>query len=54
MKIELIGNAKTIISNPYSKHAYFAWPTVSLLQNGKIAVGASGFRLSMFVLSEKL
>jgi len=45
MKIELIGNAKTIISNPYSKHAYFAWPTVSLLQNGKIAVGASGFRL---------
>lgn len=45
MKTELIGKSKTIISNPYSKHAYFAWPTVSLLQNGVIAVGASGFRL---------
>lgn len=33
------------MSNPYSKHGYFAWPTVSRLQNGRIAVGASGFRL---------
>lgn len=45
MKAELIGNTKTIISNPHSKHGYFAWPTVSLLQNGTIAVCASGFRL---------
>ncbi len=44
MKIELIGNPKTIISNPHSRHGYFAWPTAKLLQNGKIAVGASGFR----------
>lgn len=45
MNAELIGKTKTIISNPYSKHGYFAWPTVSRLQNGRIAVGASGFRL---------
>ena len=44
MKIELIEEAKTIISNPNSKFGYFAWPTVALLQNGVIAVGASGFR----------
>ena len=45
MNIELIGNPKTIISNPHSHHGYFAWPTVSRLQDGKIAVGASGFRV---------
>lgn len=45
MKIELIGKPKTIVSNPHSRHRYFGWPTVSLLQDGKIAVGASGFRL---------
>lgn len=44
MNIRLIGKTETIISNPYSHHGYFAWPTVALLQNGKIAVGASGFR----------
>ena len=43
--IELIGSEKTIMSNPDGKHPYFAWPTVALLQDGKIAVGASGFRL---------
>lgn len=45
MKIELIGNPKIIISNPHSHHGYFAWPTVARLQDGKIAVGASGFRV---------
>lgn len=45
MNIKLIGKPKTIISNSNSHHGYFAWPTVSLLQDGKIAVGASGFRL---------
>lgn len=44
MKIELIGKPKIIMSNPNSRHGYFAWPTAKLLQNGKIAVGASGFR----------
>jgi hypothetical protein len=46
MKIELIGELKTVMSNPMSKHNYFGWPTVCRLQNGKIAVAASGFRLA--------
>lgn len=45
MKIELIGKPKIIMSNPHSRHGYFAWPTASILQDGKIAVGASGFRI---------
>ncbi len=45
MKIELIGKPETVMSNPHSRHAYFGWPTVALLQNGTIIVGASGFRL---------
>ncbi len=45
MRIEKIGETKTIMTNAYSRHGYFAWPTVALLQDGKIAVGASGFRL---------
>ena len=45
MKIELIGKPQTIMSNPHGRHNYFGWPTASLLQNGVIAVGASGFRL---------
>lgn len=45
MKIKIEGNVRTIISNPDSYHNYFAWPTVARLNNGKIAVVASGFRL---------
>lgn len=45
MKIKLIGSPKIIMSNYDSKHAYFGWPTAIKLQNGRIAVGASGFRL---------
>jgi hypothetical protein len=45
MKISKIGDVKIIIDNPYNKHNYFAWPTVARLQDGKIAVTASGFRL---------
>ncbi len=45
MEIELIGKPKIIMSNPHSKHGYFAWPTAVRLQDGKIAVGASGYRL---------
>lgn len=44
-KIKLCGVPKAIMSNPLSKHSYFAWPTIVRLKNGKIAVGASGFRL---------
>ena len=44
MKIIKIGDVKTIMSNPESRHNYFGWPTAARLQNGKIAVVASGFR----------
>ena len=44
MKIIKIGNSQIIMNNPDSKHNYFGWPTVAKLQNGKIAVVASGFR----------
>lgn len=46
MKIEKIGELSVVMSNPYGKMNYFAWPTVAQLQNGKIAVVASGFRLA--------
>jgi len=45
MKIEQIGAPETVMHNPDSSHNYFAWPTATRLQNGKIAVIASGFRL---------
>lgn len=34
------------MSNPGSVHNYFAWPTVTRLQDGRLAVTASGFRLT--------
>lgn len=46
MKIKLLGEPKVVMSNFGSNHNYFAWPTVARLQNGKLAVAASGFRLS--------
>ena len=45
MKIKKIGEPTVIMSNPLSKHNYFAWPSAERLQNGRIAVGASGYRL---------
>ena len=45
MKIRIIEEPRVIISNRDSLHNYFAWPTVSRLKNGRIAVGASGYRL---------
>jgi len=45
MKIIKLGEPKVIMDNPHSRHNYFGWPTVTRLQNGKIAVVASGFRL---------
>lgn len=44
MRILKSEDAKTVMSNPKSRHNYFGWPTVAKLQNGKIAVVASGFR----------
>ena len=36
---------KVICSNPNNpRHSYFAWPTVARLQNGRLAMTASGFR----------
>lgn len=45
MNIKLIGEQKTVMTNTESHHAYFAWPTIAKLQNGRICVGASGYRV---------
>ena len=45
MKINLKGELKTVMSNSDSKFNYFGWPSVARLQNGKIAVVASGYRM---------
>ena len=45
MKIAHIGDKKVIMSAPEAKFNYFAWPSAKRLQDGRIAVGASGFRL---------
>ncbi|MBQ9783031.1 MAG: exo-alpha-sialidase [Clostridia bacterium] len=45
MKLVKLGSPTVVMSNPLSKHNYFAWPTAVRLQNGRIAVVASGFRL---------
>ena len=44
MKIAKIGELEIVMQNDLSKHNYFAWPTAKRLQNGRIAVTASGFR----------
>ena len=44
-KVRLIDGPKVVMSNPHSSHNYFGWPTVVKLQNGKICVGASGYRI---------
>lgn len=46
MKIKKIGEPEVVMSNPSGKHNYFGWPSVARLQNGKIAVTASGYRLA--------
>ena len=46
MKITKIGQPQIVMSNPSSRHNYFGWPTAIRLQNGKIAVVASGNRMS--------
>jgi len=43
MKINVL-SSKVICSNPYSIHRYFAWPSVARLQDGRLAMVASGFR----------
>lgn len=46
MNIQLIGPSRTIMSNPGSLHNYFGWPSVARLQDGRIAVAASGYRIT--------
>ena len=45
MKIEITEKPRVIMSNSRSKHNYFGWPSVIRLDNGKLIVGASGYRL---------
>lgn len=45
LDIRLIGSPKVVMTNTKSHHAYFAWPTIAKLQNGRICVGASGYRI---------
>ena len=45
MNVKLIGLPKIVMTNTENHHAYFAWPTIAKLQNGKICVGASGYRV---------
>jgi len=46
VKIRTLGAPRVIMSNSGSIHHYFAWPTVARLKNGRLAVGASGFRIA--------
>ncbi|MBQ7799249.1 MAG: exo-alpha-sialidase [Oscillospiraceae bacterium] len=45
MKINIIEKPRIIMESSDRLHNYFGWPTAARLKNGKIAVGASGFRL---------
>ena len=45
MNIRLIGKEKVVMTNTEGNHKYFAWPTIAKLQNGRICVGASGYRV---------
>lgn len=45
LNVKLIGSQKIIMSNTDGGHPYFAWPSVARLQNGKLVVGASGYRV---------
>lgn len=44
MKVKTIGTVQTVMQNPCGNDNYFGWPSVANLQNGKIAVVASGYR----------
>ncbi len=45
MNVKIVSDVKTIMSNPTGIHNYFAWPTVTRLQDGSLATVASGFRV---------
>lgn len=46
MNIKLIGETSIVMSNPTGKADYFGWPSIARLQNGRLAVVASGYRYS--------
>jgi hypothetical protein len=46
MKIIIKESEKTICNNKNGLHKYFGWPSVARLQDGSLAMVASGFRLA--------
>lgn len=46
MNVHIVKQPVTVCSNPHSIHKYFGWPSVARLQDGSLAMVASGFRLS--------
>ncbi len=46
MKITKIGTPRVIMSGEGAPHGYFGWPTAARIKDGRIAVGASGFRVA--------
>ena len=45
MRVERLGAPRVVMCNPDSRHRYFGWPTATRLQDGRLAVVASGYRL---------
>lgn len=45
MKFRILEEARVVMSNYGSIHDYFGWPTVKRLRNGRLALGASGYRM---------
>lgn len=44
--MKTLGQSRIVMQNPDSLHRYFAWPTIARLKNGRIVIGASGYRLA--------
>ena len=42
-EIEILSE-KTVFSNPYAIHSYYAWPSIARLKNGTLVCGCSGMR----------
>lgn len=45
MNVEIVSK-KVVLSNPDSFHGYSGWPSVTRLQNGRLAMVASAFRIN--------
>ena len=44
MNVIPIGEPRTILHNPDSKHGYFGWPSIARLPGGRLAAVCSGYR----------